>query len=87
MQILTELWKLLQNIKISANESLGYFEFKTHKSWFDERCSKLLDQRQHAKLQWLNNPSQKNRDNLNRIGREASRHFRNKNEGIRERQN
>jgi hypothetical protein len=42
-----------ENIKISANDSLGYFEFKKHKPWFDEGCSKLLYQRKQAKLQWL----------------------------------
>jgi hypothetical protein len=42
-----------ENIKISAKESLGYFEFKKHKPWFDEGCSELLDQRKQAKLQWL----------------------------------
>jgi hypothetical protein len=35
-----------ENIQISAKESLGYFELKKHKPWFDEGCSKLLDQRQ-----------------------------------------
>jgi hypothetical protein len=34
-----------ENINISAKESLGYFELKKHKPWFDEECSKLLDQR------------------------------------------
>jgi hypothetical protein len=34
-----------ENVKISAKESLGYYELKQHKSWFDEGCSKLLDQR------------------------------------------
>jgi hypothetical protein len=28
-----------ENIKISAKESLGYYELKKHKSWFDEGCS------------------------------------------------
>jgi hypothetical protein len=28
-----------ENIKISAEESLGYFELNKHKSWFDEGCS------------------------------------------------
>jgi hypothetical protein len=32
-----------ENIKISARESLGYYELK-HKPWFDEGCSKLVDQ-------------------------------------------
>jgi hypothetical protein len=29
---------------MSARESLGYYEFKKHSPWFDEGCSKLLDQ-------------------------------------------
>jgi hypothetical protein len=40
-----------ENINISAKDNLGYFELKKHKPWFDERCSKLLDQRKEAKLQ------------------------------------
>jgi hypothetical protein len=72
-------WETIrENIKISAKESLRYFEFKKHKSWFDERCSKLLDQRKQAKLQWLQDPSEMNRDNLNNERCEASRQFRNK---------
>jgi hypothetical protein len=34
-----------EKIKISAKWSLGYYELKEHKPWFDEECSKLLDQR------------------------------------------
>jgi hypothetical protein len=64
-----------ENITISAKESLGYLELKKHKPWFDEGCSKLLDQR---KLQWLQDLSEINEDNLNNVRREASRHFRNK---------
>jgi hypothetical protein len=30
-----------ENIKISAKESLGYFELKKHKPWFDKGCLKL----------------------------------------------
>jgi hypothetical protein len=72
-------WETIrENIKISAKESLGYFELKKHKSWFDEGCSKLLDQGKEAKLQWLQNPSEIYGDNLNNVRREASRHFRNK---------
>jgi uncharacterized protein YaaR (DUF327 family) len=70
--------KIRENIKISAKESLGYFEFKKHKPWFDEGCSKLLDQRKQAKLQWLQDPREINGDNLNNVRCEASRHFRNK---------
>jgi hypothetical protein len=67
-----------KHIKISAKKSLGYHELKKHKPWFDEGCSKLLDQRQQAKLQWLQDPSEIIGDNLNNIRRETSRHFRNK---------
>jgi hypothetical protein len=46
-------WEMIrENIKISAKESLGYFELKQHKPWSDEGCSKLLDQRKQAKLRW-----------------------------------
>jgi hypothetical protein len=51
---------------------------KKNKPWFNEGCSKLLDQRQQAKLQWLQDPSEINGDNLNNVTCEASRHFRNK---------
>jgi hypothetical protein len=38
-------WETIrENIKMFAKESLGYFELKKHKPWFDEGCSKLLDQ-------------------------------------------
>jgi hypothetical protein len=72
-------WETIRvNITISAKESLGYFELKKHKQWIDEGCSKLLDQRKQAKLQWLQDPSEINGDNLNNVRLEASRHFRNK---------
>jgi hypothetical protein len=67
-----------ESIKISAKDSLGLYERKRHKPWFDEECSKFLDQRKQAKMQWLQNPNQSNIDNLNSVRREASRHFRNK---------
>jgi hypothetical protein len=67
--------KLLERIylvKISAKECLGYFELKKQKPWFDEGCSILLDQRKHAKLQWLQDPSEINGDNLNNVRHEAN---------------
>jgi hypothetical protein len=36
---------------------------KHNKSWFDDECSKLIDQWKQDKLQWLQNPSQINGDN------------------------
>jgi hypothetical protein len=72
-------WETIrENIKISAKESLCYFDFKKHKPWFDEGYSKLLHQRKQAKLQWLQDPSEINGDNQKNVRREASRHVRNK---------
>jgi hypothetical protein len=72
-------WEMIrENVKISVKESIGYFELKKHKQWFDEECSKLLDQRKQAKLQWLQDPSEINGDNLNNLRHAASRYFRNK---------
>jgi hypothetical protein len=42
-----------ENINIPPKESLDYYELKKHKPWFEEGCSKLLDQRKQAKMQWL----------------------------------
>jgi 50S ribosomal subunit-associated GTPase HflX len=67
-----------KNIKISAKESLGYYELKEHKPRFNKECSELLDQRKQAKLQWLQDLSEINGDNLNNVRCEASRYFRNK---------
>jgi hypothetical protein len=78
VEINSALETIIENIKISAKEGLGYFELKKHEPWFDEGCSKLLDQRKQAKLQWLQEPSEINGDNLNNVRREAIRHFREK---------
>jgi hypothetical protein len=51
---------------------------KKHKPRFDKGCSKLVDQRKQAKLQWLQDPSEINGDNLNSVRREARGYFRNK---------
>jgi hypothetical protein len=40
-------------------------------------CSKLLDGRKHAKLQWLQDPGEVNEDNLSNVRQEASKNFRN----------
>jgi hypothetical protein len=32
-----------ENIKISAKESIGLCESKSHKPWFEEECLKLVD--------------------------------------------
>ena len=66
------------NIRISARESLGLYELKWHKPWFDEQCSQFLDQRKQSKMLWLQDPNQSNVDSLKNVRREASRQFRNK---------
>jgi hypothetical protein len=54
-----------EKIKISAKESLGYYDLKQCKPWFNEGYSKLSDDRKQAKLQWLQDSHQINGDNLN----------------------
>jgi hypothetical protein len=72
-------WETIRkNIEILAKDSLGYYELRKHKPWFDKECLKLLDQRKQAKFQWLQDPSEINRDNLNNVRHEAQRYFRNK---------
>jgi hypothetical protein len=39
-----------ENITILAKESLGYYELKKHKPWFNKGCSRLLHQRKEAKI-------------------------------------
>jgi hypothetical protein len=67
-----------ENIKTSAKENLGYQRLKHNKPWFEDECSKLIDQQKQAKLQWLQNINQINGDNLQNLRRETSRIFRNK---------
>jgi hypothetical protein len=62
-----------KNIEISAKKSQGYNELKKHKG-----CSKLSYQSIQAKVQWLQDPSKINGDNLSTLRHEASRHSRNK---------
>jgi hypothetical protein len=72
-------WETIrENIKSLAKGSLGYNKLDKHKPKFGEGCSELLDQRKQAKLQWLQEPSEINGDNLKHVRREVSRHFRNR---------
>jgi tRNA(Ile)-lysidine synthase TilS/MesJ len=41
------------SIKTSAKENLEYERIKFNKPWFDDECSKLIDQPKQAELQWL----------------------------------
>jgi hypothetical protein len=59
-----------ENIKISAEESLDYCVSRHCKLWFDEECSELVDRREQAKLQQLQDQSEVNEDNLSYVQRE-----------------
>jgi len=67
-----------ENIQTSAKESLGLHELKQNKPLFDEEWLGFLDQRKWAKMQWIQDPSQRNVDILNNVTHEVSRHLRNK---------
>jgi hypothetical protein len=44
-------WEIIrEDIKISAKESLGYYEQKKNKPWFVEECSKSLDQGKQSQI-------------------------------------
>jgi hypothetical protein len=66
-----------ENIKTSAKDSLGLYELKRHKRWFDNKCLCCLGQRKQDKTMWLQDPNQSSVHNLNNVKYDASRHFRN----------
>jgi hypothetical protein len=60
---INRVWEnIKENIKASAKDSLVLHELKQHKPWFDEEFLSFLDQRNQAKLQWLQDPNQSNLD-------------------------
>jgi lipoate-protein ligase A len=42
------LESIIENIKTSAKDNLEYHGLKHNKPWFDDECSKLIDQRKQA---------------------------------------
>jgi hypothetical protein len=77
--VINRAWEIIrENIRISSKESIGLYESKSYKPWFNKECLKLVDLRKQAKLQWLQVPSVMNEDNMRNVRRKASRHFRNK---------
>jgi hypothetical protein len=68
-------WETIgENITMSAKESLGYYELKKHKPWFNEGCPKLLDHEKEAKLQWLLDPSEINGEKV-KVKLSRNRHW------------
>jgi hypothetical protein len=42
---INKAWESIrENIKTSAKDNLGYHRLKQNKPWFDDECSKLIDQ-------------------------------------------
>jgi hypothetical protein len=66
-----------ENIKTSDKESVGLYELKQHKPWFDE-CLRSLDQRKQGKMQWLQHANKSSIGNINNVRSEIIRHIRNK---------
>jgi len=57
-KVINGVWENIQkNIKTSAKDSLGLYELKKHKTWFDEECLHFLDQRKQVKMQRLQDPN------------------------------
>jgi hypothetical protein len=56
-----------QKAVTSSTYSLRYYKSKQHKAWFHEECSKLIDQREQARFQFLQFPSQTSGDNLKNV--------------------
>jgi hypothetical protein len=54
-----------------SQRSVGRYELKKDEPLLDEGCSNLVDQRKLAKLQWLQDASEVNWDNLKNVRREA----------------
>jgi hypothetical protein len=75
----------IEDMKVLATESLSYYEMKKHKPQSDEEGSKLSHQRKQATLQWLQDPSYTNGNNLDSVRHDTSRTFRGKKEGVPER--
>ncbi|KAJ4441732.1 hypothetical protein ANN_11590 [Periplaneta americana] len=48
------VWENIRDsIKIAAEQSIGYYETKKKKPWFDEDCCMVVERRKQAKLKFL----------------------------------
>jgi len=70
--------KRVSNFQLRRVYCVRLYELQEHEPWFDEECLRYLDQRKHAKMQWVHDPKQSNVDSLNNIRRGARIHFRKK---------
>jgi hypothetical protein len=53
-----------QGIKTLAKESLGPYELKKYKLWYDEEFLRFVEQRNLTKIEWLQDSTQSTEDNL-----------------------
>ncbi|KAJ4426281.1 hypothetical protein ANN_27093 [Periplaneta americana] len=73
------IWENIRdNIKIAAEQSIGYYETKKKKPWFDKDCCMVVERKKQAKFKFLRDPVEANRDNYFNKSREANRRLRNK---------
>ncbi|KAJ4427059.1 hypothetical protein ANN_26858 [Periplaneta americana] len=64
------------SIKTADEQSIGYYETKKKKPWFDEDRCIVVERRKQTKLKFLQDPLEENRDNYFNERREASRKLR-----------
>ena len=76
---INDTWENIRdNIKVAAGKSIGSYQVKKKKPWFDDDCSNVVERRKQAKLKFLQDPIQLNRDNFHTERRETSRTLRKK---------
>ncbi|KAJ4449713.1 hypothetical protein ANN_01117 [Periplaneta americana] len=80
---LLEEWDLISqevlqrdSIKIAAEQSIGYYEIKNEKPWFDKDCCTVVERRKQEKLKFLQDPVERNKDIYSNERQEASRTLR-----------
>jgi hypothetical protein len=79
---INRVWENVEeNIKISAEESLGRQKLEQHIPWSDEECLGCLDKRNQIKWKWVQDTNQNSLDNLNNQRPPDKRHCRNKKKG------
>ncbi|KAJ4440476.1 hypothetical protein ANN_08617 [Periplaneta americana] len=72
---INSVWEnIIDIIKIAPEQSISYYETKKKKQWFDEDYSMIVERRKQAKLKFLQDPVDANRDNYEYFNerREAS---------------
>ena len=59
-EAINRAWEnIKENIKSSDEQGLGLYELKQHNLQFHEECSRFLEKRKRAKMEWLQDPKPK----------------------------